>query len=107
MDRLRNGTVTLTACYYGLGHLIGAVAFSKGMKPPCEDMAESELEIKHPNLTLLHLSHLLMISPLSKLRKPKCKGDIHARLPKTIDIFGMEDPFLIYQCSIVNPARKC
>lgn len=53
--------------------MIGTLAFSKEMKPPCGDLIESELGIKYPNLSL-SLSHPFMVPPLSKLRKPKGKG---------------------------------
>lgn len=75
---------TLKACPYGQGHLIEAVAFSKEMKPPCEDLVESELGIKYANLILLP-HQLLLVPPLSKLRKPKGKGAIHVSLPRPID----------------------
>ena len=57
--------------------MTATVAFSKGMKPLCEDPSGSELEMKYPNLTL-PLSHLFMVPPpLSKHRKSKGKGAMH------------------------------
>lgn len=51
--------------------MIGAGAFSKWMKPPCEDLAQSELGIKYPKS---HSSPFLSLDGASTVETQKAKG---------------------------------